>query len=55
MITVLFNGCVVGTIIAAPFHASDIIVNTIIPDIVGDSISVVGTVVDIVTPFLGFK
>lgn len=47
----LFSGCIFGKIVAAPFHVTGAIVNTVTPNIVGDSISGVGTVVDIVTPF----
>lgn len=51
LIITSLNGCIFGKIVAVPFHATGAIVNTVAPDIVGDSISGVGTVVDIVTPF----
>lgn len=46
-----FQGCVVGTIAAAPFHITGEVVNVVAPDIVGDTISAVGDVVDTVIPF----
>jgi len=50
-LSLLFSGCIVGKIAAAPFHAAGAVVNIVTPDIVGDSISGVGSVVDTVIPF----
>ena len=50
-LSLLFSGCVVGKVAAAPFHAAGAVVNVVTPDIVGDSISGVGTVADLVIPF----
>lgn len=47
----LFSGCVVGKVVAAPFKVTGAIVNTVTPDIVGDSISGTGEVLDTVIPF----
>jgi len=46
-----FNGCIVGDVVALPFKVTGAVVNTITPDIVGDSISTTGDVVDTVIPF----
>lgn len=50
-IIISFQGCVVGTVAAAPFKVVGAVVNTVTPDIVGDSISTVGDVVDMAIPF----
>ncbi|MGA1933190.1 DUF6726 family protein [Arcobacter sp. YIC-464] len=46
-----FQGCIVGTVAAAPFKIVGAAVNVVTPDIVGDTISVTGDVVDTVIPF----
>lgn len=52
LITVLlFNGCIVGDVVALPFRVTGAIVNTVAPDIVGDSISTTGDVIDAAIPF----
>ncbi|GGD48080.1 hypothetical protein GCM10012288_22900 [Malaciobacter pacificus] len=51
LITFLFQGCIVGTVVAAPFKVAGAVVNTVTPDIVGDTISATGDVVDMVIPF----
>lgn len=49
-IVILLQGCV-GKIVSAPFKVAGAVVNTVTPDIVGDSISTVGDAVDTVIPF----
>lgn len=51
LIIVSFQGCIVGTVVAAPFKVAGAVVNTVTPDIVGDTISTTGDVVDMVIPF----
>ena len=51
LLSLLFSGCVVGKVVAAPFHAAGEIINVVTPDIVGDTVSGVGTVVDTIIPF----
>lgn len=46
-----FQGCIVGTVVAAPFHVAGAVINTVTPDIVGDSVSATGDVLDTVIPF----
>ena len=46
-----FQGCIVGTVVSAPFKVAGAVVNTVTPDIVGDTISTTGDVVDMVIPF----
>lgn len=50
-LSLLFSGCIIGKVVAAPFHAAGAVVNVVTPDIVGDTISGVGTVADFVIPF----
>jgi len=50
-LAILSNGCVVGTIASAPFEVAGTAINVITPDIVGDSISTTGDVVDMAIPF----
>ena len=51
LIALLFSGCLVGTVAALPFKAVGAVVNVVTPDVVGDSISGVGTVIDTAIPF----
>jgi hypothetical protein len=51
LITLSFTGCIVGDVVALPFRVTGAIVNTVAPDIVGDSISTTGDVIDGVIPF----
>ena len=51
LISILLQGCIVGKDVAAPFHITGAVVNTVTPDIVGDTISVAGDVVDTAIPF----
>ncbi len=46
-----FQGCIVGTVAAVPFKVVGAAVNVVTPDIVGDTISATGDVVDTVIPF----
>lgn len=46
-----FQGCIVGTVAAAPFKVVGAAVNVVTPDVVGDTISATGDVVDTVIPF----
>jgi len=45
------QGCIVGTVVSAPFKIVGATVNLVTPDIVGDTISGTGDVVDTVIPF----
>jgi hypothetical protein len=49
--SILFSGCGVGSVVAAPFKVTGAIVNVVTPDIVGDTISGVGDVADAAIPF----
>ena len=49
--TILFNGCFVGDAVALPFRVTGAVVNVIAPDVVGDSISGTGDVLDAAIPF----
>jgi len=51
MIAFMFSGCIVGTVAALPFKAVGAVTNVVAPDVVGDTISGVGTVVDAAIPF----
>ena len=48
---IVFSGCGVGSVVAAPFKVTGAIVNVVTPDIVGDTISGVGDVADAAIPF----
>ena len=49
--TIAIQGCIVGTVVAAPFKVVGAVVNTVTPDVVGDSISGTGEILDTVIPF----
>jgi hypothetical protein len=51
IIALLFNGCIVGDIVALPFRVTGAVVNVVTPDAVGDSITGVGEAMDTVIPF----
>ena len=51
ILVITFNGCIIGDVVALPFKVTGAVVNTITPDIVGDSISTTGDVVETVIPF----
>lgn len=50
-IVISFQGCIVGTVVSAPFKIAGAVVNTVTPDIVGDTISTTGDVIDMAIPF----
>jgi len=49
--TFFVSGCGVGDLAAAPFRVTGAVVNVITPDVVGDTISGVGDVIDKTIPF----
>ncbi len=51
LFSLLFCGCVVGTVASLPFKAVGAVTNVITPDAVGDTVSGVGDVVDAAIPF----
>ena len=51
IITFIFNGCMVGDTVALPFRVTGAVVNTVAPDVVGDTISGTGDIIDTVIPF----
>lgn len=51
LITISFTGCIVGDAVALPFKVTGAVVNTIAPDVVGDSISGTGEILDAIIPF----
>jgi hypothetical protein len=50
-IAISIQACVVGTVVSAPFKVVGAVVNTVTPDVVGDSISGTGEIIDAVIPF----
>jgi len=48
---IIFSGCGVGDLVAAPFRVTGAVVNVVTPDVVGDTISGVGDAVDTAIPF----
>lgn len=50
-IAITFNGCIVGDTIALPFRVTGAVLNTVTPDIVGDSVSGAGDIIDTAIPF----
>lgn len=51
LITLLFSGCIVGDTVALPFRVTGAVVNVIAPDIIGDTITDTGDVIDAAIPF----
>jgi len=51
LLTLCFSGCIVGDVVALPFRVTGAVLNTVTPDIVGDSISTTGDVIDTAIPF----
>jgi hypothetical protein len=49
--TIFSTGCIVGDVVALPFRVTGAVVNTIAPDVVGDSISNTGELLDTIIPF----
>ncbi len=50
-LSLFFQGCVIGSIVAAPFEITGAVLNTVTPDIVGDSVSGTGKILDAAIPF----
>ena len=51
LITIIFQGCIVGDVVALPFRVTGAVVNVVAPDAVGDAISGTGDVLDTAIPF----
>lgn len=45
------QGCIVGSVVAAPFKVAGAVVNVVTPDVVGDTIAGTGDVLDTVITF----
>ncbi|NPA81390.1 MAG: hypothetical protein GXO31_02150 [Epsilonproteobacteria bacterium] len=52
ILTALFlTGCGVGSLVAVPFKVTGAVVNVVTPDVVGDTISGTGEVIEDTIPF----
>ena len=51
LICLTFSGCIVGDTVALPFRVTGAVVNTIAPDLVGDTITTTGDTIDTIIPF----
>jgi hypothetical protein len=51
LIISLYSGCIVGDAVALPFRVTGAIVNVVAPDVVGNSISNTGEIIDTAIPF----
>ena len=51
LLAITFNGCIVGDVVALPFRVTGAVLNTVTPDIVGDTVSGVGDAADTAIPF----
>ena len=51
LVATTFSGCIVGDTVALPFRVTGAVVNVIVPDVVGDSISGTGDAIDTAIPF----
>ncbi len=51
IIIILFSGCIAGDIVALPFRVTGAVVNTIAPDIIGETITGAGDAIDLAIPF----
>jgi len=51
LISFLINGCGVGSLVAVPFKVTGAIVNIVTPEVVGDTISGTGDVLEDTIPF----
>ena len=51
LLPLLLSGCIVGDTVALPFRVTGAVLNTITPDIVGDTVSGAGEVLDAAIPF----
>lgn len=47
----LLSGCIVGDVVALPFRVTGSVLNTVTPDVLGDSVYGVGDAIDKVIPF----
>ena len=50
-LAISIQGCIVGSVVAAPFKVAGAVVNIVTPDVVGDTIAGTGDVLDTVIPF----
>ena len=50
-LAITFSGCIVGDVVALPFRVTGAVLNTVAPDIVGDTVSGVGEAADTAIPF----
>ncbi len=50
-IAVFLTGCGVGSLVAVPFKVTGAVVNVVTPDVVGDTISTTGDVIEDTIPF----
>jgi len=50
-LAISIQGCIVGSVVAAPFKVAGAVVNVVTPDVVGDTIAGTGDVLDTVIPF----
>ena len=51
LVALMFQGCIVGDVVALPFRVTGAVVNVVAPDVVGDAISGTGDVLDTAIPF----
>jgi hypothetical protein len=51
MTALIFNGCIVGDVVALPFRVTGAVLNVVTPDAVGDSVAGVGDALDSSIPF----
>jgi len=51
MVVIFYSGCIVGDVVALPFRVTGAIVYTVAPDVVGDSITNTGEMLDTAIPF----
>lgn len=51
VISFLFSGCIVGDTVALPFRVTGAVINTVAPNVVGDSIAGTGDAIDTLIPF----
>ena len=51
LVALMFQGCIVGDVVALPFRVTGAVVNVVAPDVVGDTISGTGDVLDTAIPF----
>lgn len=51
LLVIGLSGCGVGSLLAVPFKVTGAVVNVVTPDVVGDSISATGDLIDTAIPF----